>query len=86
MVSSLLLGLSVLLSASVFWSFDARLGWASLALPLFFFFWRFSDRLAGVDPGDVQHRSLFYNVQKFIVSFGVALLYYFIVDNWGRGW
>ena len=86
MISSVLLALSLSLSAALFWFTDARLGFESLAVALFLIFWRLSDRLAGVENPDEEEFSALYFGQKLVVSFGVALLYFFIADNWGTGW
>ena len=86
MISSFLLALSLLLSAALFWFTDARLGFESLAVGLFLVFWRLSDRLAGVENPDEEAFCALYYGQKFVVSFGVALLCFFIADNWGTGW
>ena len=86
MFTSVLLALSLLLSVALFWFADVRLGFESLAVGLFLVFWRLSDRLAGVENPEEEEVSAFYYGQKFVVSFGVALLYFFIADNWGTGW
>ncbi|MEI6117082.1 MAG: hypothetical protein WCP99_21275 [Burkholderiales bacterium] len=42
--------------------------------------------MAGVEHSDEEALSALYYGQMFVVSFGVALLYFFIADNWGTGW